>query len=104
MCGIVGIYLKNPELRPRLGEIFSPMLMEMTDRGPDSSGVAVYREDDAAQSGKVIAYDPEPGFDWDGAAARVAGIDTSSEMLAKAAEMPGLAATCHRFAPSAGNR
>ena len=29
MCGIVGIYLKNPELRPRLGEIFSPMLMEM---------------------------------------------------------------------------
>ena len=27
------------------------------------------------------------------AAARVAGIDTSSEMLAKAAEMPGLAAT-----------
>ena len=44
------------------------------------------------------AIDDEP------AAARVAGIDTSSEMLAKAAEMPGLAATSHRFAPSAGNR
>ena len=29
MCGIVGIYLKNPELRPRLGAIFAPMLMEM---------------------------------------------------------------------------
>ncbi len=72
MCGIVGIYLKNPELRPRLGEIFSPMLMEMTDRGPDSSGVAVYREGDAAQSGKVIAYDPEADFDWDAIAHRAA--------------------------------
>ena len=65
MCGIVGIYLENPELRPRLGAIFAPMLMEMSERGPDSSGVAVYREDDAAGSGKVIAYDPEAGFDWD---------------------------------------
>ena len=72
MCGIVGIYLKNPELRPRLGEIFSPMLMEMTGRGPDSSGVAVYREDDAAQSGKVIAYDPGADVDWDAVAARAA--------------------------------
>ena len=65
MCGIVGIYLKNPELRPRLGAIFAPMLLEMSERGPDSSGVAVYREDDAARSGKVIAYDPDAGFDWD---------------------------------------
>ena len=72
MCGIAGIYLKNPELRPRLGEIFSPMLMEMGERGPDSSGVAVYREDDAAQSGKVIAHDPEAGFDWDAIAHRAA--------------------------------
>ena len=46
MCGIVGIHLKNPELRPRLGAISSPMLMEMSERGPDSSGVAVYRETD----------------------------------------------------------
>ena len=65
MCGIVGIYLKNPELRPRLGEIFSPMLIEMSERGPDSAGVAVYREDDAARSGKIIVYDPGASFDWD---------------------------------------
>ena len=70
MCGIVGIYLKNPELRPRLGEIFSPMLIEMSERGPDSAGVAVYREDDAERSGKVIAYDPEASFDWDAIAAQ----------------------------------
>ena len=72
MCGIVGLYLKNPELRPRLGEIFSPMLVEMSERGPDSAGVAVYSEDDAARSGKVIAYDPGASFDWDAIAEQAA--------------------------------
>ena len=72
MCGIVGIYLKNPELRPRLGEIFSPMLMEMGERGPDSSGVAVYREDGVAAAGKVVVYDPDEGFGWDAIAEQAA--------------------------------
>ena len=72
MCGIVGIYLKNPELRPRLGEIFSPMLIEMSERGPDSAGVAVYREDDTGESGKVVAYDPEKCLDWDTIAGQAA--------------------------------
>ena len=36
MCGIVGLYLKNPSLESRLGELFEPMLIAMTDRGPDS--------------------------------------------------------------------
>ena len=72
MCGIVGIYLKNPELRPRLGEIFSPMLMEMGERGPDSSGVAVYREDGVAAAGKVVVYDPDEGFGRDAIAEQAA--------------------------------
>ena len=73
MCGIVGIYLKNPDLRPRLGAIFSPMLMEMSERGPDSSGVAVYRECDAA-AGKVVAHDPDRRFDWDAIAEQAAAL------------------------------
>jgi len=43
MCGIVGLYLKNPKLKPKLGKMFKPMIIEMTNRGPDSTGVAVYR-------------------------------------------------------------
>ncbi len=43
MCGIVGLYLKNEALYPQLGELFKPMLIEMTSRGPDSAGVAIYR-------------------------------------------------------------
>ncbi|RLT45851.1 MAG: amidophosphoribosyltransferase, partial [Chloroflexi bacterium] len=42
MCGIVGLYLKNPKLQPKLGEMFEPMLCKMTSRGPDSAGFAIY--------------------------------------------------------------
>ena len=44
MCGIVGLYLKNRALEPQLGALFEPMLLEMTQRGPDSTGFAVYRD------------------------------------------------------------
>ncbi len=37
MCGIVGLYLKNPALEAQLGSLFEPMLEAMTDRGPDSA-------------------------------------------------------------------
>lgn len=42
MCGIVGLHLRTPELYPRLGELLGMMLGEMSDRGADSAGVAVY--------------------------------------------------------------
>ena len=63
MCGIVGLFLKNDELRPRLGSMFAPMLVEMSERGPDSAGVAVYR-DDAEGMSKITASHPDPGFGW----------------------------------------
>ena len=43
MCGIVGLFIKNPELESQLGALVAPMLSEMTERGPDSAGMAVYR-------------------------------------------------------------
>jgi glutamate synthase domain-containing protein 1 len=42
MCGIVGLHLRTPELYPRLGELLTGMLCEMSNRGSDSAGVAVY--------------------------------------------------------------
>ena len=41
MCGIVGLYLKDDALQPELGRRLTSMLIEMTDRGPDSAGFAV---------------------------------------------------------------
>ena len=42
MCGIVGLFLKNPALEPELGRLLRDMLAVMGDRGPDSAGFAVY--------------------------------------------------------------
>ena len=66
MCGIVGLYLKNPKLQPKLGAMFKPMLLEMTSRGPDSAGVAIYRN--PVKQGYIkfsLAHD-DSRFDWDG--------------------------------------
>ncbi len=64
MCGIVGLYLKEDGLRSRLGELFVPMLVEMTDRGPDSAGIAVYRDNGEDGVTKFTVYHPDETFDW----------------------------------------
>src|SRR5690242_13002102 len=50
MCGIVGLFLKKPEMEPQLGELLSKMLSTMCERGPDSAGFAVYG---AAENGRT---------------------------------------------------
>ncbi|WP_121633269.1 class II glutamine amidotransferase [Tropicibacter alexandrii] len=42
MCGIVGLFLKDKALEPQLGALLTDMLITMTDRGPDSAGIAIY--------------------------------------------------------------
>lgn len=42
MCGIVGLHLRDPDLQPQLGRLLETMLGQMSERGPDSAGVAVY--------------------------------------------------------------
>lgn len=42
MCGIVGLFLKDPALEPDLGIHLATMLETMTARGPDSAGFAIY--------------------------------------------------------------
>jgi amidophosphoribosyltransferase len=64
MCGIVGLYLKNPKLQPKLGEMFKPMIIEMTNRGPDSAGVAVYRNPVRKSEVKFSLAHDDPSFDW----------------------------------------
>ena len=64
MCGIVGLYLKEQALERRLGALFTPMLIEMTARGPDSAGLAIYRDPAPDGSVKMTAFHPDPDFDW----------------------------------------
>ena len=42
MCGIVGLFLKDPALEARLGAMLGGMLATLSDRGPDSAGFALY--------------------------------------------------------------
>jgi glutamate synthase domain-containing protein 1 len=42
MCGIVGLFLKDVSLENNLGALLAPMLVSLSDRGPDSTGFAVY--------------------------------------------------------------
>ncbi len=63
MCGIVGIYLKNKDLHSNLGTLFCPMLNEMGDRGPDSSGFGIYRENKNNKF-KVTLYSPDKSYEW----------------------------------------
>lgn len=41
MCGIVGLFLKDRALEPQLGSMLTDMLVTMSDRGPDSAGIAI---------------------------------------------------------------
>ncbi|MGH8598799.1 MAG: class II glutamine amidotransferase, partial [Gammaproteobacteria bacterium] len=64
MCGIVGLYLKNPTLYSELGTMFEPMLLEMTQRGPDSTGFALYRDPVGPDQVKVVLQHPSTDFEW----------------------------------------
>jgi glutamate synthase domain-containing protein 1 len=46
MCGVIGLLVKDPALEPALGSMLVPMIEALGDRGPDSSGVAVYADGD----------------------------------------------------------
>ena len=63
MCGIVGLFLKDDALKPQLGEMLSAMLLTMTDRGPDSAGIAIYGDETAGQT-KITVQSGTPDSDF----------------------------------------
>ena len=103
MCGIVGIYNKNKDLNKKLGSMLAAMLVEMSERGPDSAGVAVYRDDNDSLNTKLTLYASQPGYDWEslqqalaqasGSAVRLecAGQSCGREQRCTVAGHPGLA-------------
>ncbi len=69
MCGIVGLFLKDPKLEPELGGLLAAMLGVLCDRGPDSAGFAVFGPG-AAGTTKLTIRGPE-GTDFGGLARRL---------------------------------
>ena len=72
MCGIAGLYTKNDALRSQLGLQLARMLGQLSFRGPDSAGVAFYR--DPAPDGwcKLSLHSAAASPDWTGVGAELA--------------------------------
>jgi methylamine---glutamate N-methyltransferase subunit A len=63
MCGIVGLFLKDPALEPKLGALLTDMLITMTDRGPDSAGIAIYSGAGEGRA-KITVQSATPAVDF----------------------------------------
>src|SRR5262249_20774999 len=66
MCGIVGLFAKSPDVEERLGEHLAAMLVQMSSRGPDSAGVAVYRDPASNGASKLTLYSADEHERWGG--------------------------------------
>ena len=64
MCGIVGLFLKDKSMEAQLGAMLTDMLITMTDRGPDSAGIAIYSQD-TVNIGKMTVQSDTPDVDFD---------------------------------------
>jgi methylamine---glutamate N-methyltransferase subunit A len=81
MCGIVGLFLKDPALEPQLGALLAAMLVTMTDRGPDSAGLAIYGPPMPGQS-KITVQSARPEVDFPALEQRLAEVSGGSARVA----------------------
>ena len=84
MCGIVGLFIKDKSLENQLGSLLSQMLITMTDRGPDSAGVAIYDAGSGSESevGNIKLTIQSPDFKADFALlAKQLGTKTNTQKL-----------------------
>ena len=63
MCGIAGIFLIDQNLNSSLGNLLVTMLEPLSDRGPDSAGVAIYKEANENTT-KVTVQSENPADDF----------------------------------------
>jgi amidophosphoribosyltransferase len=80
MCGIVGLLVKTSSMRDQLGEMMVPMLIGMSDRGPESAGLAVFTQPVGRDRRKFNVYGASAAVQWDAfgsAAEREFGDDTT---------------------------
>ena len=63
MCGIVGLFAKKEIISSNLGLHLSKMLESMSDRGPDSAGLAIYGKSNAKKT-KIMVQSQSPEADF----------------------------------------
>jgi glutamate synthase domain-containing protein 1 len=75
MCGIVGLFSKSQGVGDALGRHLGEMLLQLSDRGPDSAGVAFYRDPAPPGWSKVSLFSADPRQDWAGVAEAIGAGD-----------------------------
>jgi asparagine synthetase B (glutamine-hydrolysing) len=68
MCGVIGLLIRDRALEPQLGSMLVTMIEALDERGPDSSGIAVYADDrtgDTPYTGRVkVSLGSDEPVDW----------------------------------------
>ncbi|HEY3942048.1 MAG TPA: hypothetical protein VGL60_06145 [Acidimicrobiales bacterium] len=66
MCGVIGLLLRDGSLEPQLGSLLVPMLEALDERGPDSSGIALYadRRSVAGPASLQVSLGADVPVDW----------------------------------------
>jgi methylamine---glutamate N-methyltransferase subunit A len=64
MCGIVGLFFKHGAANASLGPLLAGMLSQMRERGPDSTGFALYGEEAPPGAFKATLRAPVGEYDW----------------------------------------
>ncbi|HEX3459755.1 MAG TPA: hypothetical protein VHT49_02520 [Acidimicrobiales bacterium] len=70
MCGVIGLLIRDPALEPELGRMLVPMVEALAERGPDSSGIALYSRPDpdrraAADPITQVSLGTDGTVDWE---------------------------------------
>jgi glutamate synthase domain-containing protein 1 len=71
MCGVIGLLLKDPRLEPDLGAMLAPMIETLSDRGPDSSGIAIYSR--SADDHRRVSLGSDEVVSWPAVVDELAG-------------------------------
>jgi methylamine---glutamate N-methyltransferase subunit A len=82
MCGIAGLFLKDKSLEPQLGTLLSDMLVTLSDRGPDSAGIAIYGNSGAGSS-KITVQSAKPARDFAEIGSVLERVGIRSDVLVK---------------------
>lgn len=98
MCGIAGLFVRNTSKRRELGRLFTPMIEALTERGPDSAGIAVYHDSVEAGQLKYSLCAEDDTFDWNALGRRI-GDELSSDATIKPVGKYAIA-TCVETDPS----
>jgi len=77
MCGVIGLLIRDQALQPQLGSMLVTMIEALDERGPDSSGIAVYADDrsgDPPETGRVkVSLGSDAPVDWNRLTASLEG-------------------------------